>query len=118
MAKLNLKDAPYMVASYVRCEDVRHLRTKINIERCYYLLKDYVSRDNKEVSEKELRKEVGKILELENRVYELERKTFLSNRDMLNKNLNGRELGIIVLEFQKHTPTIEELENYLKRAAM
>lgn len=107
------KELPYMVASYLRCEDVRHLRNEIRIDRCVKLALQYGQ--GKKEAEEELQKEVEKILRLEKRVFELERRTFLQNREILSASMTIDVIKEIILSFYRKTLLFEsELEEYLK----
>lgn len=114
MAKATTADAPYMVASYIRCEDVRKNLAAIDI---YYLMELYnkVLAGNK-YAEVDLKKEVEKIISLEKRVYQLERRTFLSNRNKSTEKMTVDELfETYVLGFAKNTLSIGEIEEYISK---
>lgn len=114
MNKKLKKEAPYMVASYLRCEDVRHLRNELRIDKCVKILSEY-GQGNKNKAEKELQKEVEKILRLEKRVFQLEKRTFLKNREILSASMTIDVMEEIILSFYERTLLFEEeLENYLK----
>lgn len=110
------KEAPYMVASYLRCEDVRHLRNEIRIDKCVKLVARYAT-GNKKEAEKELQKEVDKILRLEKRVFELENRSFVKDRTILSASMTIDVMKEIIICFHKNTLLFEsELENYIKAA--
>jgi len=114
MTKISMKDAPYMVASYIRCEDVRKKLASIDV---YYLMELYnkVLAGNK-YAENDLKKEVEKIISLEKRVYQLERRTFLSNRNKSEKKMTVDELfETYALGFAKHTLSVGEIEEYISK---
>ena len=114
--KKKVSDAPYMVASYIRCEDVRHLRSQISIERCSRLLVQYTGRVNKDEAFSELQKETEKILRLEKRVYELEKRSFLNNREaIISASMTIDVIKEVLLSFSKNTLLFETaLDEYIK----
>lgn len=113
MAKINLKNAPYMVASYARCEDVRKLLAQCNAQKCAELYNAYtkgVDTKNKLIAE------VSKILTLEKRVYELERRSFLKDRTVALEKLSALEIFKIAVAFQEASMTTWEIEEYIKNS--
>lgn len=115
MAK-TLKHAPYMVASYNRCEDVRKLLAQTNILNCVRLFKMHV--EHNASVRMNLKFEVDKILALEKRVFELERTSFLTDRNLDTSKMDTRQLMEVVHQFAKNAMTIGEIESYIKQNNM
>lgn len=111
-----MKKRPIMVASYERCEDVRKQLARIfaEIGKCAVAYANY-RRKGLESYKEILRKEVEEILNLDARIYELERAHILSfetTKDV--QHMSADELAYIIRDFSNSSLTIGEIEDHLR----